>query len=126
MNYILHLIVYSSMYVVIALSLNIVVGFCGLLTLSHAAYFAIGAYVYAITTMTLGWGVLPTLLLCIAVNGVLSLAVSLPAWRFKGDFFVLISLAVQVVIFSLIYNWIDPEHEIGTIRNLTNGSIGIS
>jgi branched-chain amino acid transport system permease protein len=57
---------------------------------------------------------------------VLSLAVSLPAWRFKGDFFVMVSLAVQALLFSLFYNWSSPGVEPGTWANLTNGPFGLA
>jgi branched-chain amino acid transport system permease protein len=57
---------------------------------------------------------------------VLSLAVSLPAWRFRGDFFVMISLAVQTLLFSLFYNWSNPNAAVGTWENLTNGPFGIA
>jgi branched-chain amino acid transport system permease protein len=126
MNYPLHLLIYLNIYVIVALSLNLVVGYCGLLTLAHAGYFAIGAYTYALATLRLGCGFIPASFLAVGVAGLLSLAVSLPAWRFKGDFFVMISLAVQTLIFSLLYNWFAPNSGPGTWSNLTNGPFGIA
>ncbi len=126
MNYVIHLLIYFEIYAIVALSLNLVVGYCGMLTLAHAAYFAIGGYVYALLVITLGFSFFQALLVAVLVAGVLSLAVSLPAWRLRGDFFVLASMAVQVLVFTGIYNWFDPNFPIGTFRNLTNGSFGIS
>jgi branched-chain amino acid transport system permease protein len=126
MNYLLHLLIYLDVYAIVALSLNMVLGYCGLLTLAHAGYFAIGSYVYALTSLEFGWGIIPAILISILVSGTLSLAVSLPSWRFKGDFFVLISLAVQAFLFTLFYNWQTPGAEIGTVANLTNGPFGIA
>jgi branched-chain amino acid transport system permease protein len=126
MNYILHLIIYLNIYAILAMSLNLVVGYCGLLTLAHAGYFAIGAYTYALTSLKLGWNFLPAAGLGIAISGVMSLAVSLSAWRFKGDFFVMMSLAAQALLFSLYHNWFDSGAEIGSITNLTNGPLGIT
>lgn len=126
MNYLLHLVIYFNIYVIVALSLNLVVGYCGLLTLAHSGYFAIGAYTYALATLKLGFGFIPAATLAIAVAAVLSLAVSLPAWRFKGDFFVMISLAVQTLVFSLLHNWFSPGAQPGTWANLTNGPYGLS
>jgi branched-chain amino acid transport system permease protein len=126
MNYLLHLLIYLNIYVIVALSLNLVVGYCGLLTLAHAGYFAIGAYTYALTTLKLGLGFIPAGLLAVGVAAVLSLAVSLPSWRFKGDFFVMISLAVQTLVFSLLHNWFSPDTQPGTWANLTNGPYGLS
>lgn len=126
MNYLLHLLIYFNLYVILALSLNLIIGYCGLLTLAHAAYFAIGAYTYALATLKLGLGFIPALGLAMGIAMILSLAVSLPAWRFRGDFFVMLTLAVQTLIFSLCHNWFSPQAELGTWSNLTNGPLGIS
>lgn len=126
MNYLLHLLIYLDIYIIVALSLNMIVGYSGLLTLAHAGYFAVGSYTYALVTLTLGWGFLPALALGIAVAALLSLALSLPSWRFSGDFFVMISLAVQVLLYSLFYNWSSPGVEPGTWSNLTNGPYGLA
>jgi branched-chain amino acid transport system permease protein len=127
MNYLFHLLVYFSIYSILAMSLNIIIGYCGLMTIAHAAYFAVGGYVYALASLTLGWGFLPALLLGIGVTVVLSLAVSLPAWRFRGDFFLLVSLAAQSFLLSLLYNWGgQPDQDLGTWANLTNGPFGIA
>ncbi len=126
MNYLLHLLIYLNIYVMLALSLNLVVGYCGLLTLAHAGYFAIGAYTYALATLKLGMGFIPAGLLTVGVAAILSLAVSLPSWRFKGDFFVMISLAVQTLVFSLLHNWFSPNAQPGTWANLTNGPFGLA
>ena len=126
MNYLLHLLVYFDIYLIVALSLNLVVGYCGLLTLAHAGYYALGGYAYALFSLNLGWGFVPAALAGALIAAVLSLAVSLPAWRLRGDFFVLVSLAVQALIFSVLYNWSSAEAPLGTWRNLTNGPYGIS
>lgn len=126
MNYLLHLLIYLNIYAIVAMSLNMVVGYCGLLSLAHAGYFAVGGYAYALATLKLGWGLLPSLGLGVGLAAVLSLALSLPAWRFKGDFFVMVSLSVQALLFSLFYNWSSPGAEPGTLANLTNGPFGLA
>ncbi|MCX6580755.1 MAG: branched-chain amino acid ABC transporter permease [Candidatus Aminicenantes bacterium] len=125
MNYLLHLLIYFCIYAISALSLDLVIGYCGLLTLAHASYFAIGGYSYAILSLH-GWGFLPALAAAVVIGAVLSLIVSLPAWRFRGDNFVLMSLAAQTLIFSLLYNWYQPQVDPGTLRNLTNGPFGLA
>jgi branched-chain amino acid transport system permease protein len=126
MNYLLHQLIFFDIYLIVALSLNIVVGYCGLLTLAHASYFAIGAYAYALATLALGWGFAEAALLGIGIAAAASLLLSLSAWRLRGDFFVLITLAVQAVIFSGLYNWWTPGTPYGHWKNLTNGPVGLS
>ena len=126
MNYLLHLLVYLNIYLIVALSLNLIVGYCGLLTLAHAGYFAIGGYAYALLSLRLGWGFIPAATAGAALAAIFSLAVSLPAWRLRGDFFVLSTLAVQAFIYSALYNWSSPDAALGSWTNLTNGPFGIT
>lgn len=126
MDYVLHLLVYADIYIIVALSLNIIVGYCGMLTLAHAGYFAIGGYACALLTLVAGWSFLPAVLAGILIAAALSLAVSLASWRLKGDFFVLASLSVQALLFSLLYNWSGVNAPLGSWSNLTNGPFGIS
>lgn len=125
MNYIFHLVILFEIYLVVAISLNVIVGYMGLLSLAHAGYFAIGAYIYALTTMLLGWNFPAAAAASIAVTALLSLPLSVASWWFKGDFFVLISLALQVLIFSILKNWHDSTKPLGTLTNMTNGDFGI-
>ncbi|MGR8933521.1 MAG: branched-chain amino acid ABC transporter permease [Gammaproteobacteria bacterium] len=118
MNYLLHLLIYFDIYAIVALSLNLVVGYCGLLTLAHAGYYALGGYTTALLMLVSGWGFLPALLAGAFLAGVASLAVSLPAWRLRGDFFVLASLAVQALIYSALYNWSSTEAPLGSWKIL--------
>src|SRR4030042_4374669 len=116
MNYIYHLLIYLDIYLIIAMSLNLLMGYAGLLQIAHAAYYGIGAYTTALLMVNFGLGFLPSLLASALISGILSLLISLPAWRFKGDYFVMLSLAVQVALYSLMYNW----------TGLTNGPFGIT
>lgn len=125
MNYFFHLAIFFCMYAILALSLNLILRFCGYLSLAHAAYFSIGAYAYALLTTVYGWTFIPVILAATALAGVLSLLLSIPAWRLKGDFFVMISLAVQSLTFATIFNWASPSDPPGSWKNLTNGSFGL-
>ena len=126
MNYLYHLLVYFGVYATLALGLNLVVGYCGLLTLAHAGYFAVGAYAYALGVSA--WGLDPMLAMVLAfvVGGVLSTLVSLTTWRLKGDYFVMATMAVQVFLYSAAYNWVSTEAPVGSLVNLTNGPFGIA
>ncbi|MCE2482665.1 MAG: branched-chain amino acid ABC transporter permease [Alphaproteobacteria bacterium] len=125
MNYVLHLVILFDIYFIVAMSLNIVVGYCGLLTLSHAAFFGIGTYAYALSVQAWGWDFLSAAALGIGLAALASLILSLAAWRFRGDFFVLISLSIQFALFSVINNWHSPREAPGTLANLTNGPYGL-
>jgi len=116
MNYFFHLFITFEIYIVIALSLNLLIGYGGLLQVAHAAYFGLGAYASALLTIKFGLGFIPSIICAGILSGLASLLVSLPAWRFKGDYFVMISLAVQAVLYSIIFNSVE----------ITNGPYGIN
>jgi len=126
MNYLLHLTIYFCIYAILAMSLNVMVGYCGKLTLASSGYFAIGAYAYALATVKLGWHFVPAIFLGILIAALASLVLSIAAWRFKGDVFVMFSLAVQAIILGVCVNWAVGSAEFGTWANLTNGPLGIS
>ena len=116
MNYILHLLIMIGIYLILAYSLNLVLGFGGLLSLCHAAFYGIGAYTYTLISMHFH---LP-FVLCIAasvlITGFLAFLVGIPGLKFRGDPFVLVTLGFQVIIFSILYNWV----------SLTKGPYGIA
>ena len=116
MNYVYHLVIYFEIYAIVAMSLNLLIGYGGLLQVAHAAYYGIGAYASAMISMKFGIGFLPSLAFAACIAGFLSLIVSLPSWRFKSDYFVMISIAAQTLIYATLYNWVE----------LTNGPFGIS
>lgn len=116
MNYLFHLLVYFEIYIIVAMSLNLLIGYSGLLQVAHAAYFGIGAYAGSLLMLKAGFGFLPSLAFAGLISALFSLLVSFPAWRFRGDYFVMISLTVQVALYSLMYNWVD----------ITNGPYGLT
>ena len=126
MNYLLHLVIYLSIYVIVAHGLNIIVGYCGLLSLGQAVFFAVGGYAYALVSLKFGMGLLPAILVGFGCSIILSFLLSLPSWRLRGDQFVLITLGFQALSYSVIYNWTSTNSAMGTCSNLTNGPFGIA
>lgn len=116
MNYFLHLMILVELYVMLGLSLNLMVGYTGLLTLAHAAFYGIGAYVTALLMVNLHFGFLPATFVAVLVAVLLSTIVSLASLRFSGDYFIVATLAFQVLVFTVLYNWV----------NVTRGPFGIS
>ena len=106
MNYIWHILVMINIYAVLAASLDLAVGYTGLLSLCHAAFYWIGAYVSTLLMMKAGLGFVPALLLAIPVTVILSYVIGLPSLRLRGDYFVLATLGFQVIVFSILYNWV--------------------
>lgn len=115
MNYLLHILIMISIYTILTLSLNLPVGYTGLLSLAQAAFYGIGAYVVTLLMINLGIHFFIALIIAIVFSATLSLLISYPSTRLKDDYFILASLAFQIIIFTILYNWID----------LTRGPYGI-
>jgi branched-chain amino acid transport system permease protein len=80
-----------GIYSMAAYSLNLVVGYGGLLSLCHAAFYGIGAYAYALLASKFAIPFIPAIFGAIAITAVLALMISFPALRFRGDMFVFVT-----------------------------------
>jgi branched-chain amino acid transport system permease protein len=125
MSYFLHLLIFFSVYAILAMTLNVILGFAGMFSLAHAAFFAIGAYGYAILSIRFGWGFIPAILATVGISMAASLLISLPSWRLSGDYLLMVTMAAQALVYSAIYNWYQFGAKLGTWQNLTNGPYGI-
>jgi branched-chain amino acid transport system permease protein len=106
----------TCMYVVLALGLNIVVGQAGLLNLGYAAFYAIGAYTYAILSTTFGLPFWPGLAAgALAAAGCAAL-LGLPTLKLRGDYFAIVTLGLGEITRIILNNW----------DALTGGPNGIS
>ncbi len=116
MDYILHLLILICIYTMLSQSLNLSAGFGGLVSLAHAGFYGVGAYVTAIFTTQFQVPFFLVLLAAIIINGLLSLIVASISLRTVDDYFIICTLGIQVVVFSFMNNWIP----------ITNGPLGIS
>lgn len=116
MNYILHLLILIIIYSIVCLSLNLLVGYSGLISLGHAAFLGIGAYASALLSIHLGIPFLISMLLAVIISASISVFISWPSVRLRGDYFILASFGFQIVIFYIMYNWV----------TLTGGPSGLS
>ena len=107
MNYLYHISIMICLYATLAQSLNLVVGYGGMLSLCHAAFYGLGAYIASLLMMQAHWPFLPSLVTAVVAVGTLAWLVSIPAIRLHGDFFVLATLGLQVIVFAILYNWVE-------------------
>jgi len=112
--YLIHLFILVGIYAILAISLQITVGFTGLLNLGHIAFFAAGAYTSALLTLS---GV-PFWIAFIAagiVAMIFGFLISVPTNRLKGDYLALSTMGFTFVIYALALNW----------TSLTRGPLGL-
>ncbi len=117
-----------AIWAILAVSLNLVVGYTGLLSVGHVGFFGIGAYTMAVLTSDapyeqLRTGVIPTfdwpffaaLPVCIVLAGLAALLVGVVFNRFRDDIFVLVSFGFAIIAYSVFLN----------LRPITRGAFGI-
>jgi branched-chain amino acid transport system permease protein len=115
-RYLLDLGILVLTYVMLGWGLNIVVGLAGLLDLGYVAFYAVGAYSYALLAQNFGlsfWICLPLAGILAAFWGVL---LGFPVLRLRGDYLAIVTLAFGEIIRLVLLNW----------QDLTGGPNGIS
>ncbi len=116
MDYYLHIFVMSEIYSVLALSLALIVGFAGQVSMGHAAFYGMGAYASAILSTRLGWPFWITFWLSGIFSGVVSYAIGRLVLRLKGHVLAITTAFFCVLVTVVMNNWIP----------VTNGPMGIA
>jgi branched-chain amino acid transport system permease protein len=112
---ILNTLFFIGIYIVLSVSLDLLLGQAGILSVAHAAFYGLGAYTSALLTVNLGVPFLIAILVGIVVASSLSFVISLLSLRLHDDYFVIATFAFQIILFSVFNNWV----------SLTGGSLGI-
>ncbi|HSU73109.1 MAG TPA: branched-chain amino acid ABC transporter permease [Candidatus Binatia bacterium] len=114
LGYFTHLGILVCIYAILAVSLNLALGFTGLLNLGHIAFFGIGAYVAALLGLAglSPWIDIPLAVVIAALVGVI---LAIPTARLKGDYLALATLGFTFIISSVARNW----------TSLTRGALGL-
>ncbi|MDR1966269.1 MAG: branched-chain amino acid ABC transporter permease [Synergistaceae bacterium] len=97
-DYMLHVLVLIGLYVILAESLNIVVGFTGQFSLGHAGFWAVGSYVSALLLIRLGLSFWTATLISMAAGYLMGIVLGLPAMRLKGDYLCIVTLGFGEIV----------------------------
>lgn len=104
MDYFLHILILIGIYIILSIGLNLIVGYTGLLSIAHAAFYGIGAYISALLALHFGWSFWGTILVGAMGAGLLGAMVAIPALRVRGAYLVIASFGFQVIIHSTFNN----------------------
>jgi branched-chain amino acid transport system permease protein len=114
-TYYLGLVVQMMIFALFAMSLDLLIGYAGMASLGHAAYFGVAAYATGLLALKMGWSVwlaLPSGLLIAALTATLF---GFLALRTRGSYFLMITLALSQVVWGIAFGW----------RSLTGGDDGL-
>lgn len=115
MAYLIHLATLIGLYGILGLSLNLLVGFTGLISAAHTAFYGLGAYTAALLLVAAGWSFWLALPLAMLLAAGLALLIGLVLSRFRDDYYVLASVGFTVIVYSLFLN----------LQSITRGPLGI-
>src|SRR5438034_1419852 len=105
----------AGIFAVLALSLHLLLGYTGQLSLGHAAFFGIGAYTTGLLTVKLEWSPWLGLLAAAALPAATGWVIGRLALKLRGAYFVLLTISFAGVVSLVSVNWMD----------LTNGPLGL-
>ena len=119
--YVMGVITRICLYALLALGLNVVVGFAGLLDLGYVAFFGIGSYIYAFVASPhfgLHWPFPLALLTAVGVTAVFGILIGAPTLRLRGDYLAIVTLGFGEITYILLINLDRPI-------DITGGPSGI-
>lgn len=104
MEYIDGIVIIVGLYVILATSFNLIIGYGGLVSIAHPVFFALGAYASAILSREFGWPVPLAMGAGMIVALVASVALALPTLRVSGDYLLIASIGFQLGVLEIIKN----------------------
>ncbi len=122
-QYLISILIFCGIWAVLTLSLNILTGYAGQVSLGHAAFFGIGAYTSAILTTRYGWPFWPAFLASILVTGLVGGFLGLPSLRVRHDFLVLATMGINFVAVG-VFKYVDFFGGAMGIINIPKPSLG--
>jgi branched-chain amino acid transport system permease protein len=114
-QFFIHILTLVGIYAIIAMSLNLAMGYTGLVNFGHLGLVGVGAYTLAVLTTKFGWTFIPALIAGASLAGLLGMLLSLPSKRIKGDYFALLTLGFMFLVSAVFINW----------ERMTRGTLGI-
>lgn len=116
MDYLYTILILIGLFVILAASFDLVIGHCGLISIAHPIFYAIGAYVSAVLAKDAGWPVPLSMLAGAGAALIASVLVALPSLRVSGDYLLIASIGFQLGLIELAKH----IHSIGGAGGLTN------
>lgn len=104
-GYFTHVAIMVQIFSILASSLNLLMGYCGLVSIAHAAFFGVGGYTSGILALRAGlpfWLSLPA---AAVIAGLVALGIGLPSFRTRGVYYVIVTVAFQVIASEVFDNW---------------------
>jgi branched-chain amino acid transport system permease protein len=103
-EYLCHIAIISGFFIILTLSLNLIIGYCGQVSLGHAAFYGLGAYASALTALHWQFPFLLALITAALVGALFGLGLGIPTLRLKDDYLAIVTLGFGVIIDIVLLN----------------------
>ncbi len=123
-TYYLHLLTLTFAYGIMAMSLDLLVGYTGLPSLGHAAYFGVAGYTVGILSTRFGLGFWPASTLAVLATVAVAALFGLLAIRAVGAYFLIITLALGQIIWGLAFRWVSMTGGDNGLRGIPRPVLG--
>ena len=136
--YVLHVLITTGIFIIAAMSLNLLLGFTGQLSLGHVAFFGIGAYTSALVSLGFEIHILPdvtiglapkpvwfAMLMGVVVAGLTGYAIGKLSFRVRGAYFVIVSISFAEVVRLVAVNWVELTQGPMALNNIPALTLGI-
>jgi branched-chain amino acid transport system permease protein len=95
----------GGLYAIVAIGLNLLVGYTGKISFGHNAFMALGAYTSGILTVRYGWSPLSALIAAAAATGLVAFIIGAPILRIRGHYLAMITLAFSQIVILVSTRW---------------------
>lgn len=117
-RYYFYMIALSGTWTILVLSLNIVLGYTGQVSMCHGSFFGIGAYTSTLLVMKSGWSYWLALPVAAILSSFIGVLIGIPALRSKGSYFAICTLGFGIIVTIILDNWIGLTGGSGGIYNI--------
>ena len=115
-DYYVEVFLFAGINVLVALGLSLLMGYAGQISLGHAGFYGMGAYISGVLTARLGWPVLPAALVAIVITALVAALVGWPTLRLKGHYLAMATLGLGIILYILFLQ----------AKGITGGASGLS
>ncbi|MBI3076802.1 MAG: branched-chain amino acid ABC transporter permease [Deltaproteobacteria bacterium] len=114
-GYFTHLAITILIFSILASSLNLLMGYTGLVSIAHGAFYGIGAYTSGILVLRHGVPFWAAIVIATAFAGIVALGIGPPSFRTRGIYYIIVTIAFQLIASEIFDNW----------YSMTGGGLGL-
>lgn len=123
-NYLMNVLVFVGIHTMLAVALNLLLGYAGQISLGHAAFFGLGAYGSGILSTTYEWNPWVAMIVVALVVGCLAFTIGFPILKLKGHYLAMATLGMGIIVYIVFNEWVDITGGPSGFSGIPNLEIG--